>query len=256
MLGMGPKLKALRRQKMKKSSLVLLSLVLAGAAFAEDLLKPVEHPVRPVGINLVTPVQMPSADATIDGLRLNLIYGENFGVNGLDLGLFGCSRANASGLALDLFAARYDFDFTGGLFAGLGMAVLGNGTGCELSVIANYNRGSFTGLQLALLNNNGLFEGVQVGAVNYNKGASKGFQVGLYNNNLNEYHGWSIGGINCADRFNGVQIGLVNVVTTTGRGVQIGVFNSSVSYAGVQIGLLNLIGNAEFPVLPFLNAQF
>ena len=247
---------SLKEAKMKKSSLVLLSLVLAGAASAEDLLKPEEHPVVGCGISFATPIQAPAQNATIDGFRWNIIYGENFGTHGCDIGFVGANRADASGFQLDIVAGWDDFDFTGCQIAGVGNAVLGGATGFQLAGAVNYTRGAFTGFQLAPVNYAGSLYGMQVAALNVNKVVSKGFQIGAYNADLNEYSGWSFGAVNYADRIEGLQLGALNIIATAGRGVQIGVINSAVVFSGIQIGVLNLIGNAEIPILPIMNAQF
>lgn len=241
---------------MKKTSLALLTMVLAGVASAEDLLTPEDHPVENFGIALATPIQTPAPNATVDIFRWNLIYSDNYGVHGCDLGLVGHSRANSSGFTLDGLADWYDFDFTGCQIAGLGNSVLGNATGFQLAGLINYTRGNFTGFQVAALNWDGASYGMQLGAININKGISSGLQLGAYNANLNEFHGWSVGAINCTDRLDGLQLGILNIVPSAGRGVQIGVFNSAVAFEGVQLGLLNLIGNGDLPIMPILNANF
>ena len=241
---------------MKKTSLALLSLVIAGTACAEDLLKPEEHPVSVCALSLAAPLQVPTSNVTIDGLRLNLIYGDHYGVNGLDIGFAGTSRANANGLQLDVAAGWDVFDFNGCQIAGLGNAVLGNARGFQLAGAINFVRGGFTGFQLAPFNFDGASTGMQVGAININKGLSYGLQVGAYNGNPNEYHGWSVGAVNCTDRMDGLQLGVINIAVQTGNGIQIGVINSAAVYSGVQIGVLNLIGNGDLPIMPILNANF
>ena len=138
----------------------------------------------------------------------------------------------------------------------IGNAVLGGATGFQLAGAVNYTRGAFTGFQLAPVNYAGSLYGMQVAALNVNKVVSKGFQIGAYNADLNEYSGWSFGAVNYADRIEGLQLGALNIIATAGRGVQIGVINSAVVFSGIQIGVLNLIGNAEIPILPIMNAQF
>lgn len=247
---------SLKEAKMKKTSLVLLSLVLAGAASAEDLLKPEEHPVYGCGISFATPIQMPARNATINGFRWNIIYGENFGTHGCDIGFAGANHADASGFQLDIAAGWDDFDFAGCQIAGIGNTVLGGATGFQLAGAVNYTRGGFTGFQIAPVNYDGSLHGMQIAALNINKGVSKGFQIGAYNADLNEYHGWSFGAINYADRIEGLQLGALNIIATAGRGVQIGIINSAVALSGFQIGVLNLIGNGSVPILPIMNAQF
>jgi hypothetical protein len=41
-----------------------------------------------------------------------------------------------------------------------------------------------------------------------------------------------------------------------GRGIQIGVFNAATKFQGIQIGLLNVIGDGAVPIFPVINANF
>ena len=54
----------------------------------------------PVMLSLVTPVQAPSSDHDVTGLRLSLIYGECQEFTGLDIGVIGNARKDFTGLAV------------------------------------------------------------------------------------------------------------------------------------------------------------
>lgn len=241
---------------MKKTCLALLSLVFVGAASAEDLLAPEEHPSIWCSIDFVSPLQIMPPNATVELFRFNILFGENHGVHGLDVGLVGASRAASWGLQLNTLAGWNDLDFDGVQVSGIGDVVLGNGAGIQVAGAVNYVRGGYTGFQLAPLNWDGGFYGMEVGGLNINKGISYGFQIGGYNANLNEFHGWSFGAINCTERMEGFQLGVLNIIPQKGRGVQLGVLNAAENFRGVQIGVLNLIGNGELPIMPVLNANF
>ena len=54
----------------------------------------------PVMVSLVTPIQVPSRDYDVTGLRLSLIYGECESFAGLDIGVINTTRMDFTGLAL------------------------------------------------------------------------------------------------------------------------------------------------------------
>ncbi len=264
-----------------KKCLILLSMILAGGAFAADADEPVqgegtvaakdsaatsdedkpkdpdEIPASIIGVGFASPLQLPSPDWQIDGVRLDLIYGYNHGVNGLDLGLVGASASNSAGAQLNVLASVDNLDFTGAQLSGFGNAVLGTATGAQLACLLNYNRAAFVGAQLACVNANGASTGLSLGLVNVTFGLSYGCQFGFYNCNRNEFHGWAIGAINYSERHDGLQLGVVNVASVKYKGVQIGLLNSATSgNSCVQIGLMNLNGSADYPILPLINANF
>jgi len=241
---------------MKKSSLVVLSLAIAGAASARDLYSPEEHPVTPLELGIATPVQLPPANWDVYGLRWNLIYGESHNVYGLDLGLVGCNQLKMVGLQLMAAVDWVEGDMAAVQFGGIANAVFGNASGVQLGGIVNYTRGEFAGVQFAPINYDGTFYGFQAGLFNYVKGISWGLQLGFANSAVNEFHGWSVGAVNFAARMHGLQLGLINLADESGRGVQIGIFNGAANYNGIQIGLLNVIDNGELPIMPVLNARF
>jgi hypothetical protein len=118
---------------------------------------------KPINIALFNPIQIFPEDNSIEGLRINLIYGKNVSMVGLDWGL-----VNDIG--------------TGG-FKGIQWG------------FANICDGNFTGWQNGLLNiNKGNVEGFQCGWFNAGDHVS-GFQLGLVNSAESMY-GLQIGIIN------------------------------------------------------------
>ncbi|NNF06228.1 MAG: hypothetical protein HKN21_05670, partial [Candidatus Eisenbacteria bacterium] len=63
---------------------VLCSLVFAAAAFASST---AQAETNPVNLALFNPIQIFGEDTSVEGVRVNLIYGKNRDVTGLDLGL-------------------------------------------------------------------------------------------------------------------------------------------------------------------------
>ena len=74
-----------------KKILSVACLAAAGLAFADS---------TPGMISLVTPLQAPSSDYDVKGVRLSLIYGECENFKGLDLGIINNTRADFTGIAL------------------------------------------------------------------------------------------------------------------------------------------------------------
>jgi hypothetical protein len=131
----------------------------------------------PLQIAFWPPVQVVCPDSDVRGLKLNLPYGDNQLVQGLDVGLVSGS---------ELF---------GGIQVNLG----------------NWVRDLATGLQVGLANTNGAQEGLSIGLMNRVDTRLTGMQIGLLNQ-AEEAGGMQVGLINTADSMVGIQIGLVNVM--------------------------------------------
>ncbi len=138
---------------------------------------------RPVQLSLLTPVQLfPEGDA-ITGVRLNLLYGRNAWVHGVDLGLVNHTTSGTS-------------------------------KGVQFGIVS-IDRTNFTGWQYGAVNLvEGKFEGFQQGFYNGSDAAS-GFQLGFVNTAQN-MKGLQIGLVNYARRMNGLQIGIVNIIKQDG----------------------------------------
>lgn len=118
---------------------------------------------RPIQLSLVTPVQIFSEEYSITGVRLNLLYGRNASVSGLDVGLVNHTTAGESvGLQHGLVGIN-DADFMG--FQDCGV---------------NITSGNFEGFQCGIVNYADYMNGFQLGLVNYVRSA-KGLQIGLLN---------------------------------------------------------------------------
>lgn len=104
---------------------------------------------RPVQLSLFTPIQIFPEGDDIEIFRLNLIYGRNSSVSGLDLGLVNHTTG----------AGSVGFQF--GAFS--------------------YNESEYTGWQNGFVTaTNGDFKGFQWGFINYARSA-RGFQLGFVN---------------------------------------------------------------------------
>jgi len=160
-----------------RSSRLFVALLLAGTVS-------VAHAQSPIQISLVTPVQIVPADKAIAGVRLNILYGTNTAVVGLDVGLVNKT--------------------TGGPSKGLQWGGV------------NLVTGTFAGWQNGWVNvQRGAFEGLQTAAVNVS-GPVEGLQWALYNSST-DMHGLQLAVVNYARQIHGVQIGLVNIIKTGGQ---------------------------------------
>jgi len=124
---------------------------------------PILAETRPIQIALVTPIQIFPEDNSITGVRLNLLYGRNVSVTGLDVGLVNHT--------------------TTGKFIGLQYGIVGlsdsDFSGWQDCVV-NITNQKFEGFQFGWVNYANYLSGFQLGLVNYAKTA-KGLQIGLVN---------------------------------------------------------------------------
>jgi hypothetical protein len=135
--------------------LVICALILTAA--------PVLAETRPIQISLVTPIQIFPERYSITGLRLNLLYGSNVSVTGLDVGLVNHTTAGKFiGLQYGLVGLS-DSDFSG-----------------WQDCVVNITNKKFEGFQFGWVNYADYMSGFQLGLVNYAKTA-KGLQIGLVN---------------------------------------------------------------------------
>lgn len=124
---------------------------------------PVHAEERLVQVSIITPIQLFPEEDSISGLRLNLLYGRNVSVTGLDLGLVNhTSTGMMTGLQYGLVGIA-DNDFTGWQ---------------DNSI--NIVRNDFKGMQWGLVNYARNAKGFQLGFVNYTW-TMEGLQIGLLN---------------------------------------------------------------------------
>ena len=155
----------------------LLILLAAAPAAAQE---------NPFQIAFVGPtMQLVDDDADIQGVRINLIYGVNRNMTGLDLGLINHTRGHMTGVGFGLVNVA-DGGFSG-----------------WQSGAVNVANGHFTGLQwspwtvLSLANFVEAGEGAQI-AIAFNRAQNlRGFQLAL---------------VNVAEDMYGVQVGLINII--------------------------------------------
>ena len=119
---------------------------------------------RPVQVSLFTPVQIFPENYKITGLRLNIIYGSNASVSGLDIGLINHTTTGVSkGVQWGLVSINDD-SFMG-----------------WQNNFVNITKSKFEGFQWGFVNYGGTVSGFQLGFVNFAETMDKGLQIGLIN---------------------------------------------------------------------------
>ena len=188
--------------------------------------------------------QLVDENKDIVGLRLNVLYGRNTDVSGLDLGLFASSSYKFSGIQINGWGSDVSTEVNGMQISGI-MSFSGDSvTGIQLAGIMNGVRNDVTGLQVGLFNSTGRnIYGIQIGAINnlFQGTSITGLQAGLLNHSM---------------EVQGMQVGLINSASRSIRGIQIGIVNFCYDLVGIQIGLINHSDNALVPWMPIINARF
>ena len=136
-------------------------------------------PWTPLQLSAFAPVQVFAEGIPVKGLRLNLIYGEQEIVWGVDIGGFNKVTSQLRGIQLGLLngvsgslrgAQLGLVNWTNGSFAGFQGGVVneidGDGSGAQLG-FANVS-GKLTGLQLGFYNRAQWLKGAQIGFINMN----------------------------------------------------------------------------------------
>ena len=178
----------------------------------------------PVQIALFNPVQIFPEQTKVEGVRIDLLYGVNSELSGVDWGLANRTIGTTTGMQI-------------GAFPFGGVNITGNLEGVQLGGLwggVNIAHAEVTGLQFA--------------------GILWGF------NRAGSLHGGQIAGvfagINIADSTDGFQLATLYNQATRMHGLQLGLVNVCRQASGVQIGLVNVIRQSELPFLPIVNARF
>jgi hypothetical protein len=164
--------------------------------------------VTPLSVGLIPPVQFPSSEYSITGLRFSLLYGEHRDIYGLDFGVLG----NITNQSFVGTAVSGLFNITRNTTTIVGLQLAG-------AANINSNKTNVYGAQITLgVNSNSaadMIAGVQIaGLANLSEHTDVyGAQIGLYNRAQSVY-GFQIGLVNIAQSLHGIQIGLANFNTT------------------------------------------
>jgi len=139
---------------MKTKIVIIAIIMLSIRVYAEN---------KPIQIALFSPLQIFSEEVSIKGVRLNLLYGKNVGLHGLDFGLVNHTTEEMS---------------IGVQFGIMGFADRG-WTGLQNNFV-NVTRNEFKGVQIGFLNYVEDANGLMIGIINYAR-RMKGIQIGLFN---------------------------------------------------------------------------
>ena len=118
--------------------------------------------VWPIQLALVPQVQLVHEDRSIQGVRLN-IYGRNYNMTGIDIGLAHETKADFNGVSF-----------------GLINFVHGEGRGLQFSGLYSEATTKMSGLQVGMFNRSNNIHGLQIGLANFADDMT-GIQLGLWN---------------------------------------------------------------------------
>ncbi|MFA7256904.1 MAG: hypothetical protein WC047_04960 [Kiritimatiellales bacterium] len=139
---------------------LMIAVVLALAAGTQTV-SAEDTPMTPVMISLMTPVQAPSPEWDVKGLRIDLLYGRCQNLYGMDLGLVNHTVGKEIGLAAGLVNLTQD------KFVGLQVGAVNIAERASALQLGVYNEADdMSGVQIGLINHTRLMRGVQVGLIN------------------------------------------------------------------------------------------
>ena len=159
---------------MKKIWILTIALLLTASAVRAFDTTPLQIGIWPPTLQIVPP------EINVSGLKLNLPYGGNNDIVGVDLGI--CSTSN-------------------------------NTSAFQVNPLFNLVEDDYKGFQVSLFNLCGNSSGIQIGVImNSTDRVASGLQIGIINSAL-EMNGVQIGIVNYSNFMVGVQIGLANIIT-------------------------------------------
>lgn len=124
----------------------------------------------PIEVSLFPPLQFPSSDFEVTGLRLSVV-GKNKALSGIDIGLLGnITDQSFKGIAI---AGLFNYNKVSADIIGLQLAGVANINGIDSNLygvqVGLFNKvNKVYGLQLGLINVAKELHGVQIGLINFN----------------------------------------------------------------------------------------
>jgi hypothetical protein len=211
--------------------------------------------MTPFQASLFTPAQIFTPATPVRGMRLNVIYGEQTSIWGLDVGTLNRTTSDVRGVQIG--AVNWGREFTG---VQIGSYNINDSDDPSLQTGVRVNltfgvQAKFRGFDFGAFNMTTLdMRGLQIAIVNANLGSALGMQLGVGNSVQGGFTGFQLGLVNVIEgKGDSVQMGIVN---SSGEGarLQLGLSNFATSLKGVQIGLFN-INAARTPLffLPVIN---
>lgn len=141
-------------------------------------------------------LQIVDASEDVKGLRINIVYGENANMSGVDLGIVNSTTGDFVGFGWAPGANLVDGEAVGVQWSWLYSHTVGEFTGWQSAALAHMegagscglqtglvtlNEGDFTGVQVAFFNKAETVKGLQLGFVNWAEKLDGGLQIGLVN---------------------------------------------------------------------------
>lgn len=264
---------------------LVLTLALIHTSAAEEM----PTKMTPLQLSVWDPVQLVPSDRNVYGFRLNLPYGKNKDVYGIDVGFVNQVSRNFGGIQVGLLNSLRDgVGLQIGAFNCIGEADSQNGLQVGFFNVAEFQGG----FQIGFYNKVGCdCAGIQFGGDNIVGHDLVGMQVGVCGRVKDQMTGAQLNGPlwggnhaylvkgcqisldlfpftvnpqtnltwfcnNKAKDLNGVQIALWCNKATTAKGLQIGLVNITDTMTGAQIGLVNIIKESTMPFCPIINVCF
>lgn len=277
------------RMSVKTGPILVLGAVLL--VFAPEGVLRAENrstPFTPLQLSIWNPVQLVPEEWGVCGARVNLPYGKNQALYGVDVGFVNLVMGEGIAVQAGVLANLVSSNFIG-VQAGL------------LNVMADGGKAVQAGFMNCMVNGAGL----QIGLGNVADNGAVA-QIGLFNLSTKDLAGLQVGGLGCmvhgqmnglqiasaliggnsagtlngvqiglsilpismrdstetthvnnyANSLNGIQIGLWCNRAVHARGLQLGLVNIADRMSGVQIGLVNIIKESPVTFLPIINAYF
>jgi hypothetical protein len=213
----------------------------------------------PLQVSVWEPVQLFPERFNVYGIRMNLAYGNNQNLTGLDAGVVNVISDKHRGGQLGLINLSED---SLGVSAG-GMNYTTSLYGGQFGLV-NTAQKSLSGLQAAgLMNLSDHIKGIQLHAGILGNGAVDvdGAQVVCllgYNltDDVNGVQAAAFGFNYANETVNGVQVAMLYNYANKINGLQLGLINACEHLTGVQIGLVNIVGIEKMSIMPIMNFRF
>lgn len=188
------------------------------------------------------------SDEITNNVSVNLLWGTNGGVDGLEVGLlYNQVKQDVNGLQIAGLGSSVNGDVRGTQVAGLFNTNGGRVQGLQAAGLFNLSRSGGQAIQAAGLFNvsKGDFAGLQAsGLFNIAQGKAEGMQIGLlFNHSEGKTRSQVSGLFNQAGDVEGGQISPLLNIADDVAGFQVGLINIADTVSGVPIGLLNIVKN-------------
>mgnify|MGYP006288990315 CR=1 FL=1 len=207
----------------------------------------------PLQVAVWHPAQLVPDDWDVYGLRMNLLYGKNKNVWGLDLGAANTTEKKVRGIQAGLINGPGNL---GGISLG-GINSTRRVNGCQAGVFSVAEE-RVNGIQLsALFNNSPVVRGLQLHAGIFGNFSDDvmGAQIGAGLPTFNQAETVrglqisAIGANNANQSMKGFQFAIYNFAKAM-SGLQLGIVNYAEEMKGLQVGLLNVVEGSPIPFLP------